>query len=310
MLLHALPELQLSNRFTALAASFVPYGIIAWTAALLTFALAGRRRMKAMAVVAIVCLIVQIVWARPYWPSAASTAPVDSLSVLTMNLRCDEPALTDLAVAVERQKPDVIVLQDLSQDGWDQLMRFNSWPQIVPEYSAQPKDQPLTDNSDPCGPVVFAKEPVTWASQLDAGQPVFSVDLPTGPLTVVPVSLPTVAKGIEPWLRGFDQLGEAIAAQGPTAETEAEAPMLVVGDFNATREHLPMRQLIAEHGLVDAAEQAGAGWLPTFPTNRRYPPLIAIDHILMSPSMTATEVTAFSVRYGAHRVLVAHINPT
>ena len=30
----------------------------------------------------------------------------------------------------------------------------------------------------------------------------------------------------------------------------------MVGDFNATREHLPMRQLIAEHGLVDAAEQA------------------------------------------------------
>jgi endonuclease/exonuclease/phosphatase (EEP) superfamily protein YafD len=307
MVLYALPELQHCNGVTALAASFVPYGIPAWTAATLIFGLAGRRRTKLLALLAVVCLAVQAIWARAYWPGTPLPSSDASLTVMTMNVRCDEPALTDLAAAVEREQPDIVVLQDLSQDGWDQLVRYSSWLQIVPRHSALPEDQPLTDESDPCGTVVFAKEPVSSASPPDAEQPVFSIDLPAAPLTVVPVSLPTVVEGVEPWLRGFQLLDEAVAAHEANVGAGAVAPMLVIGDFNATREHLPMRQLIAEHGLVDAAEQAGAGWQPTFPANRRYPPLIAIDHILMSPSLAASEVTAFSVRWGAHRVLMARL---
>ena len=310
MLLNAFPELQLTNEPTALAASFIPYGIPAWAAATLLFALAARRRLKLLAVLTVACLIVQIAWARTYWPRTAPVSSDDSLIVVSMNLRCDEPALTDLASLVEREQPDVVVLQDLSQDGWEQFVRYSSWLQVVPQHSALPGDQPLTDKSDPCGTVVFAKEPVSWASPPDAEQPVFRIYLPAGPLTVVPVSLPTAVEGVEPWLRGFQLLDEAITIRATSVSDEALEPMLVVGDFNATREHLPMRQLIAEHGLVDAAEQAGAGWQPTFPANRRYPPLLAIDHILMSPELSASEVTAFSVRYGAHRVLVAQINPT
>ena len=131
--------------------------------------------------------------------------------------------------------------------------------------------------------------------------------LPSGSLTVVPVSLPTLGTGLDPWLLGFETLDATLASH--TSVGTATAPMLVIGDFNATREHLPMRQLIAEHDLVDAAEQARAGWQPTFPADRRYPPLVAIDHVLLSPSLTASEVSAFSVKYGAHRGLIARLGP-
>ncbi len=309
MVLYAFPELQLTHELTALVASFIPYGSVAWAAATVIFGFAAKRWMKLLALVTVAGLAMQVVWARPYWPGTPPPAGGDeSLTALTMNLRCDEPALSGLVEVVERERPDIVVLQDLSQEGWDYL-QGTSWWQTLPQHSMQPKDQPLAAaETDPCGSVVFANATVTQASASDAAQPVVSVALPSGPLTVVPVSLPTLGTGLDPWLLGFETLDATLASH--TSVGTAAAPLLVVGDFNATREHLPMRQLIAEHGLVDAAEQAGAGWLPTFPANRRYPPLVAIDHILMSPELSASEVTAFSVRYGAHRVLVAHINPT
>ena len=164
--------------------------------------------------------------------------------------------------------------------------------------------------------MVFATAPVTLASPADGEQPVFTVDLPARrvtpavSLTIVPVSLPTPVNGLQPWLRGFAGLDEAIASSGvsPGAGTAAEH-LLVLGDFNATREHLPLRQLMAEHQLVDAAEQAGAGWQPTYPAGGRVPPLFAIDHVLMNPSLTASKVTAFTVTYGAHRGLLAELRP-
>ena len=303
MVLYVFPELQLTHRVVALAASFIPYGVVAWAVAALLFVAAGRGGMRLLALLAAVCLLVQLVWARPYWPGKQSAPAEGSLTVLTMNLRCDEPALADLVAVVEGEQPDVVVLQDLSQQGWDYL-QGTSWGQRLPQHSTQPKDQPGAAGSDPCGPVVFATAPVT-ASSPQMRQPVFTVDLPSGPLVVAPVSLPTPARGVEPWLQGFDALDEAVAAHN--ASVGAGEPMLVIGDFNATREHLPMRQLIARRRLVDAAEQAVAGWLPTFPADRRYPPLIAIDHVLMSPSLRASQVTAFSVTYGAHRGLVAQL---
>ena len=43
---------------------------------------------------------------------------------------------------------------------------------------------------------------------------------------------------------------------------------------------LPFRRLL-DANYRDAAEQAGAGMSRTFPGQRRYPPLIGIDHVLV-----------------------------
>jgi endonuclease/exonuclease/phosphatase family metal-dependent hydrolase len=51
----------------------------------------------------------------------------------------------------------------------------------------------------------------------------------------------------------------------------------------------------------------GAGWLPTYPANRTIPPLLPIDHILVSPQLTATSVARFSVPGSDHLGLKAKI---
>lgn len=91
------------------------------------------------------------------------------------------------------------------------------------------------------------------------------------------------------------------------AELRAQrgARVLVGGDFNATWDHRQFRDLLRE-GYTDATETAGAGWLPTYPRDEWYGPLIGIDHVL-ARGFTATDVHTADVARSDHRALVARL---
>lgn len=57
-------------------------------------------------------------------------------------------------------------------------------------------------------------------------------------------------------------------------------PVIAAGDFNSTWDHAPLRAMLHDAGLTDAAEHIGAGMVPTYPANRPFPALLAIDRIL------------------------------
>lgn len=79
---------------------------------------------------------------------------------------------------------------------------------------------------------------------------------------------------------------------------------LVVGDFNTTRDHKAFRA-IEGLGFADAADQAGAGFLPTFPQGRGPFPFVAIDHALMGHTdLVATSVQTAVVPGADHRMLL------
>jgi len=68
---------------------------------------------------------------------------------------------------------------------------------------------------------------------------------------------------------------------------EVQAGRLIVGaDFNSTFDHRQYRDILRSspadggHPLIDAAEFLGAGIVATYPADRRYPPVLAIDKIL------------------------------
>jgi endonuclease/exonuclease/phosphatase family metal-dependent hydrolase len=54
---------------------------------------------------------------------------------------------------------------------------------------------------------------------------------------------------------------------------------ILAGDFNATLDHPELRDVL-ERGYVDAADEAGAGLEPTWPSNSPFPPGVTIDHVL------------------------------
>lgn len=101
------------------------------------------------------------------------------------------------------------------------------------------------------------------------------------------------------WAEELSRLGEVLA------RAPADRPVIVGGDFNATYDHARFRAL-ASGRFADAAAQAGAGHLVTYPTDKRLPPLVGIDHILLAGA-TATAVGTVDLSGADHRALVAEI---
>ncbi|WP_280205305.1 endonuclease/exonuclease/phosphatase family protein [Nocardia farcinica] len=85
----------------------------------------------------------------------------------------------------------------------------------------------------------------------------------------------------------------------------ADRPALVGGDFNATHDHRQFRDYLTGR-FADAADQAGAGHLATYPTDKWWPAVVGIDHILVAGG-TALTVEALDLPGSDHRALVAEI---
>jgi endonuclease/exonuclease/phosphatase (EEP) superfamily protein YafD len=64
--------------------------------------------------------------------------------------------------------------------------------------------------------------------------------------------------------------------------------------------------LLLTNGYDDAAEQAGSGRDLTYPSNRRFPPLIGIDHVL-TRNATAVTTETIEVPDTDHRALLATV---
>ena len=112
--------------------------------------------------------------------------------------------------------------------------------------------------------------------------------------------MPTPSKGLAPWLEDFQDLTEAVNAH-------PDAPLVAVGDFNAVREHAPMRALLEETGLREAAELAGRGWSPTFPSDAWYPPLLVLDHVLVSADAVASDVQTHPISGQSHLAVTVRL---
>lgn len=102
------------------------------------------------------------------------------------------------------------------------------------------------------------------------------------------------------WNGGIEHLRSQLTRFAHTAGAEA---VLVAGDFNATPDVRQFRDLL-DDGYRDAVEQLGAGFSPTFPADRWYPPLYTIDHVLTRNS-AVTSVRTVDITGSDHRALLA-----
>ena len=307
MVLHHHPELQLRSAAAAKAASFIPYGVVAWVLVAVILVTSHRRWVKALAVLAVGGAVLQFVWSSgPYWPRPAPTL-TGSLTVMTLSTYYGMADPAQLVAEAERAQPDVVVLTEIDVDLW-RALQASSWARDLPFHVGEPGPD-WTSNAT----MVFSRYPVSLLEALGSTpqQHVVTVDLPAGPLTVIAVHARNPSDG-------YDQWASSLLAVQRAAEARAGRPVVALGDFNAVREHVPLQQLL-DSGLADAAEQAGTGWLPTFPT-RPYawwpgfpsglamPPLIGLDHVLINDHLLAASVESFGVTDTDHRGLVARLD--
>ncbi|GGK61333.1 hypothetical protein GCM10011591_37090 [Nocardia camponoti] len=86
---------------------------------------------------------------------------------------------------------------------------------------------------------------------------------------------------------------------------ETKAPAIVGADFNATHDHAAYRALL-DGAFASAADQTGDGVLLTFPADRRWGPVIGIDHVLVAGGV-AQSVRALTIPGSDHRALLATV---
>jgi endonuclease/exonuclease/phosphatase (EEP) superfamily protein YafD len=285
LVLYAAPELQGRHEWLAMAASFAPYGWLAWLAALV-LALAGARGRSRLVAAT---LALGLAWHTgvlvPYLPepTRAAAGPKVSVSVLELNLRYGLADLTALADRVREHRPDVLVLPEATA-ATERTLRHAAWSKDFPYLvgTAGNDYDKAKGIGDPRGTLVASRYPV---SELDASDgTIFSnfavrLELPGRAVTLIAAHPANPEHGVDTWLRDAESLTRLAMHYSP-------GPVVLAGDLNATAEHLTLRELKAKAGLADTV--VGQGWRPTFPADAWYPPLIQIDHVLVSAQFTAT----------------------
>lgn len=100
------------------------------------------------------------------------------------------------------------------------------------------------------------------------------------------------------------------AADLRALRAEAGRAAVLLGDFNATLDHAPMRDLL-DAGLIDTNAELGEGWAPTWPTRGASPvPLIQLDHVLHGPGLTAVWAGEYELPGSDHLAVVAELAVT
>ncbi|MFY9888096.1 MAG: endonuclease/exonuclease/phosphatase family protein [Streptosporangiaceae bacterium] len=237
---------------------------------------------------------------RPRREPASATRPADAegveLRFLTLNAFVGRASPAAVVSRLRELAPDIFAVQELTPElaaglaaeGLTELLPFSCLdPRRGSAGIGLWSRWPLAQI-----PVVPERQGAELRAKLDAGWPV----------TITAVHLAAPMGGRQPaWQRDMDRLLREL--------TEVEGQHLVAGDFNASRDHSAFRRLLAAR-FADSADAAEHRPWPgfTWPANRRYPPVMRLDHILVSqPGAVVREARTAGIAGSDHRALLAVI---
>ena len=256
-----------------------------------------RRLLTAVAGAVVVAHLVWIVpELRPARPAAVPpSAP--RLRVLTANILYDNGDVGSLVSDLRRWSPHLVLVQELSPVNLEALRRsrvLDAYPFSVVSPRPSPlgigmwSRLPLAD----AGEWTLAGSPMLRATVSVSGRPVVVANVHT--------RAPFGAGGRPAWETQLREMTATLGREG--------RPAVVAGDFNATWGHRPFRELLAGAGLRDAHVERGRGWAVTWPHGRwPVPPLVRLDHVLVSPSFAVTGVREGQAGGSDHLPVVADL---
>jgi endonuclease/exonuclease/phosphatase (EEP) superfamily protein YafD len=235
----------------------------------------------------------------PYFGSSPARGPGVALRVISANLREGRADPDDL-VRSAREQADVVAFQELT-------------PRVVDRLSTAGLDaifpyRWLDARGNSQGVGVWSRFPLVATRRIRGyTYAAVSARIRVAGVSIDPAVVVVHLAGpwpypIDAWRRDLDRLPATLL---DVAERSGSGCVIVAGDFNGTIDMRPFRDLLRD-GYREAAEQSGAGILPTFPVQSRVPPLIAIDHIL-TRNCTATSLRTTTIEQSDHRGIVATV---
>jgi endonuclease/exonuclease/phosphatase (EEP) superfamily protein YafD len=285
-----------SDDASAQVAAFIPYGLLGYLLALgcLLAALARARHRLAPGVITVVVAILtacHLAWLGPLFVDDHRAAGTPKFRLMSLNMFNGE---ADSGQVAERaEKADVVILVEATPDALRALERYG-WDKRFPYSVGDPRNN--FSNT-----AVYSRFPLSRSSQIgdtSFQQWVTTVRIPrVGGIRLMAVHPCNPYCGDDRWSSEHRLLRRTVI-------DNIDQPLVVAGDFNAVDDHGPM-QALQRAGLKSATDVAGAGWLPTYPANRSFPPLLPIDHVMINKDLTATSVTSFTVTGSDHRGLLA-----
>jgi endonuclease/exonuclease/phosphatase (EEP) superfamily protein YafD len=255
----------------------------------------GQRTAAVAAAVLAVALAAVVAPRAVGGPSGADGPDGPHLRVLTANMQLGGGSPEQLVALVRRTRADVLSVQEL---GPELVARLDAagLHELLPERVLAPLPGgtgvglfarvPLRARPAPRGttnPVAIAAARVDGAPQVE--------------LVAVHPQPPLRPALIEQWRADLRALPPA-SPDGPLR--------ILAGDFNATLDHEELRRILAT-GYEDAAAQVGAGLHGTWPEGSRFPPPIAIDHVLADSRAGVHAVSLHTIANTDHRAVFAEL---
>jgi endonuclease/exonuclease/phosphatase (EEP) superfamily protein YafD len=288
--------------------AFTPYAGVLYAVALLLLLVVswrargfGRGATRALAVVVACGVLLHGYWASgPFLGSStAEAAGHGHLRVMTSNLRLGQADAHQVVdVAVDRGV-DVLVLEEVTPQALAGL-RAAGIRHAFAHAAGQAEP-------GPAGTMVFSTDPLGNARRLDTrfGGYEMDVRVPGDSVRLLAVHpRPPIGDALA-WRA--DQRAVRQAARGTAGQT------MIVGDFNATMDHAPLRELVGR-GYDDAATEARSGWQPTWPSagvvsrlGVAVPSVIPIDHVFLGGGLRALRTESVTIDGTDHRALVASV---
>jgi endonuclease/exonuclease/phosphatase (EEP) superfamily protein YafD len=296
--------LPITTEIVLIVAAVSPYLTAAGLVAMILFA--AIRRWVLTIVSALLCAVMLIVLLPRYLGPEKATVPSVPVRVLTANLGLGQ-ADPSAVVALARDTADVLVVQEMTP-GLAAAMVRDGLDGVMPHRSIDPRK-----NANGIG--IWSRYPIADSRAVSGhAMPMRIARIQVPGVVIAPTVLAVHLAA--PWVQPLQYFRDDIARFPTTlqqvARNAGSGAVIVAGDMNSTYDMWPFRNLL-DAGYRDAAEQAGAGLIRSFPSQSWYGPVFGIDHVLVR-NCTATAAQTVQVGGSDHRglftVIEIPVDPT
>jgi len=257
------------------------------TAAAVSTAILILLRRRRTAVVAAALTLAAAAVQLPWFIGPERTAPNSvAVRVLTVNVSEGRADAARLA-AVMREQADIVLFQEMTPEQVRGLTQTGVGADFPHQINAA--------SSGADGVAIWSRWPVGSPSRIpeyELGMVTADVDIPGVPAATTLVNAHISGPWPQPITEWRREIGTLPQTVQDIVDRAGSRPVIIGGDFNATSDMAPFRRALRP-GVRDAAEQAGAGRIQTFPADAAFPPVIGIDHVL---TYNGSATSAHSVR--------------
>ena len=247
------------------------------------------------AILGAVVVLVGVALQLPAIIPSAHPSQAATITVLTANLRLGQADPAAVAALVKDHEVDLLAVQELT-------------PQAADGLSAAGLDRELpykllAPREGGAGMGLWSRFPLRQKVVLNGFgfSPVQAdITLDGRPMTIMSFhsKAPLYNRGTEQWTADLRSLAASMS--------ETQSSLLVAGDFNATYDHRQFRALLVD-GYTDAAQDAGAGWIPTYPADGPVGPVAGIDHVLLGRNLVGIDAQSLTLPGSDHLAVIARV---